>query len=149
MRKLLLAAALGLGVVVYLCSTHYGIKLGPLSLALEPDKHAVEIATRRFLEDVKFKDFAHASTFHTEEDRKRKDIAKLIEEKFQIKPELLDIRDFDVLRVEVASTGQRAKALTKVFVKLLNSNQDVKEVDLSFFFKKQDGAWFMDLQSSL
>lgn len=149
MRKLVLAVALVLGVIVYFSSSHYGIALGPLRLSLEPDKQTVELATRRFLEDVKFKDFAHASTFHTDQDRKRKDIPKLIEEKFQIKPELLDIRDFEVLRVDVMSTGERAKALAKVFVKVLNSNQDVKEVDMSFFFKKEKGGWYMDLQSSL
>lgn len=33
----------------------------------------------------------------------------------QIKPELMDIRDFDVLRVEMMSTGTRAKVLVKVF----------------------------------
>lgn len=150
MKKLVILLALVLCLVIYFSSSHYGVALGPFKLSLEPDKHTIELGMRRFLEDIKFKDFVHAATLHTAADRKVKDIPRLIEDKFQIKPELMDIRDFEVLRVETMSTGHRAKVLVKVFVKLLNSNQDVREVDAVFFFKKDtDGRWYMDLQSSL
>lgn len=150
MKKLVILLVLILCLVIYFSSSHYGVALGPLKLSLEPDKHAIELSMRRFLEDIKFKDFAHASTFHSEADRKVKNIPRLIEDKFAIKPELMDIRDYDVLRVEMMSTGRRAKVLVKTWVKLLNSNQDVKEMDAVFFFKREaDDRWYMDLQSSL
>jgi len=103
----------------------------------------------RFLEDIQFKDFSHAASLHSQEDQSKKDIPGLIESKFKIKPELLDIKGFQVLRLDVMSTGDRAKALCNVQVKLLNSERDVKELEMVFFFKLQNGEWFMDLQSSL
>jgi hypothetical protein len=150
MRKLWLLVLVLLGIFVYSQCTHYGIVLGPFRLTLTPERLEVEVSMRRFLEDIQFKDFTHAATFHTAEDRKLRNIPQLIEDKFKIKPELMDIRDFEILRVEPMSTGQRAKVLTKVFVKVLNINEPVKEMDAVFFFKKQpDGKWYMDLQSSL
>jgi hypothetical protein len=149
-KKWLFLGVVALSLVVYASSTRYGLVLGPLRLSLAPDKLAVEVDCRRFLEDIQFKDFAHAATFHTEQDRKVKDIPKLIEEKFQIKPELLDIRSFEILRVDIMSNGKRAKVLTKVFVKVLNAEQKVREMEAAFFFKQEAGGkWFMDLQSSL
>jgi hypothetical protein len=150
MKKLWLLVLVIVGGLVYSQCTHYGIVIGPFKLSLTPDRLEVEVAMRRFLEDIQFKDFVHAATFHTPEDRKLKNIPQLIEDKFKIKPEMMDIRTFEILRVEPMSTGTRAKVLTKVFVKLLNANEPVKEMDAVFFFKKQpDGQWYMDLQSSL
>lgn len=150
MKKWLFVAAVVAALVLYFSSSRYGISLGPVRWAFSPDRHAVELAMRRFLEDVQFKDFTHAATFHTAEDRKTKDIPRLIEEKFHVKPELLDIKDFDVLRVELMSTGSRAKVHVKTFVKLLNSDQAVRETEAVFYFKREpDGRWYMDLQSSL
>ena len=137
-------------VAIYMKSSRYGIVLGGYLIALDPAKLVVETAAHRFLEDIQFKDFVHAATFHTAEDRKIKDIPHLIEEKFHIKPELLDIKSFEVLRVDVMSNGLRAKALTKVFVRVLNAEQNIREIEATFVFKKEpDGQWYMDLQSSL
>jgi len=150
MKKWILLVMVALGLVLYASSTRYGLRIGPFTVSLAPDRAQVEGAMRRFLEDVQFKDFAHAATLHTEADRKTRNIPQLIEEKFKIKPELMDIKSFEVLRVDLMSTGERAKVPVKVFVKLLNSEQAVREVEAVFFFKKSpDGRWFMDLQSSL
>lgn len=151
MKKWVIAVVLMLvGGVLYQSTTRYGVALGPLRFSLAPDKQSVELAMRRFLEDVQFKDFQHAATFHSEEDRKTRNIPQLIENKFAVKPELLDIRSFDVLRVDVMSTGTRARVYVKVFAKILNGEDKVRELEAVFFFKRSgDGPWFMDLQSSL
>lgn len=154
MKKLILILMVALALAVYFGSTKYGLELGGVRLMLDPSKEEVLKATRRFLEDIQFKDFTHAGSFHTEEDQKKKDIPALIERKFGIKPEQLDIRHFEVLRIDISSSGDRAKALTRTTSKVLNSKQvtgkeQVREVDIVWYWKKVDGKWFMDLQSSL
>jgi hypothetical protein len=155
MKKFVLFALVILALAAYYGSTGYGIRLGELSLTFAPDRQKVLDSTKRFLEDVQFKDFPHASTFHTDEDRKKKNISQLIEEKFLTKPELLDIRSFEILRIDLSSTGDRAKVLTRSTAKHLNSEQlregkdDVRNIDIIWYWKKVNGRWFMDLVGSL
>lgn len=155
MKKFVLFAAIVLALVAYTGSTGYGIRIGEFVLSFSADRQAVFDATKRFLEDVQFKDFAHASGFHTEDDRKKKNIPQLIEEKFLTKPELLDIRAFEILKVEISNAGDRARALTRTTAKHLNSEQvrdgkeEVRNIDTMWYWKKVGGKWFMDLSSSL
>ncbi|MBI3892334.1 MAG: hypothetical protein HY303_12495 [Candidatus Wallbacteria bacterium] len=155
MKKFWVFAVVAVALLVYAGSTGYGIRLGEFAFEFSPDRQHVFDATKRFLEDVQFKDFDHASGFHTEEDRKKKKIPQLIEEKFLTKPEFLDIRHFEILRLEISSAGDRARVLTRTTMKQLNSEQlrggkeDVKNVDTIWYWKKTGGKWFMDLQSSL
>lgn len=155
MKQFVFFAVLLAGAVAYFGNTGYGIRLGEFTLAFSQDRQKVLDATTRFLEDVKFKDFTHAATFHTEEDRKKKNIPQLIEEKFLTKPEFLDVRAFEVLRIDISSSGDRAKALTRTTMKHLNSEQlrdgkeDVRNLDIIWYWKRIDGRWYMDLSSSL
>ena len=148
MKKGLLLVVVVLGLVVAVSSDKYCLRLGPWQWSFAPDKADLMLKMERFLNDVKFKDFAHAALFHTVEDREKHDIPSLIEKKFLVKPEQLDIGAFEVLTVEVMETGDRAKVRTMVHVKLLNTKED-RDVDSIFYWKKVDGVWFMDLSSSL
>lgn len=154
MKKFFVFAAILLSLVTYFGYTGYGIRIGEFTWSLAPDRQLIYDNNRRFLEDIQYKDFAHASTFHTEEDRKKKDLPKLLEEKFLVKPELLDIRSFEILQVELHSSGDRARVKTKTTAKILNSEQssgkeDVKNIESLWYWKKLGSKWFMDLSSSL
>lgn len=148
MKKVLLLVVVALAAAVYASSDRYAVGIGPWLIPVDRDRSEVNQKMRRFLDDLKFKDFDHAATFHTAEDREKKDIPTLIEKKFAVKPELLDIRAHDVLAVEIMPTGERAKVRTVVNVTLLNTGK-TRDADAVFYWKKVDGVWYMDLQSSL
>jgi hypothetical protein len=153
MKKFLLLLLIVLGVAVYLESSRYSLRLGGVAFELDPNRNAIDTKTRRFLTDLQYKDFPHAASFHDPAIQEKFDIPKLIEKKFLVKPEHLDIRHFEVLRVDVSPQGSRAKAIVKVTVRLLSTDK-VRDVEAVFYWKKSPGPkppaqWFMDLQSSL
>jgi hypothetical protein len=117
-------------------------------MAFDADRDAIHRNSRRFLEDIQYKDFAHAAVFHTDRERNEKNIAQLIEKKFLVKPELLDIRHFEVLRVDLSGEGNRGKSVSNVTVKFLNT-KETRDVECVLYWKKENDAWYMDLQSSL
>jgi hypothetical protein len=139
-------AALALGGYLFL--TPGGLDFGKIQMAFNQDKQTVYNRSRSFLEDLKFKDFQKAASYHTPDEQAKADIPKLIEEKFLIKPELLDVRDFEVTEVEVDSTGERARSKTVTHYKVLNTNE-VRDAEIIFYWKKTGGTWYMQLRSSL
>lgn len=155
MKKLLLVVLVGLALAIYAGSSRYGFALGGVRVSLSPIKQLLDEKARGFLTDIQYKDFERAAQHHSEEDQAKKDIPKLIEAKFHVKPEALDIRHFEVLRVDLAPTNDRAKAVCTVTVVYLNAPASLgisgpKDYDVVLYFKKaDDGQWWMDLQSSL
>lgn len=149
MKKWIALGVVCLALILYSVSSRYGMRLGPLKLSWAPDKHAIESRLFDFLEGVQFKDFQRAAKVHSDKDQEGKNIPELIERKFMIKPELLDIKSFEILHIDLTHAGERAKVLTKVHVRLLNSGEPIKELESIFYFKKEADQWFMDLQSSL
>lgn len=148
MKKFLAVVALVLALAVYFESTRYSVGLGGLRAVLDEDRHALDEGTRGFLTAIQFKDFQKAASYHQPDEREKFDIAKMIEEKFYIKPEHLDIRHFETLKIDVDPEGRRGKVAVRANLKILNAGQ-VKDVEAIFYWKKVDGAWFMALRSSL
>jgi hypothetical protein len=148
-KKWLVLALVLVGLLIYSVSSRYGMRLGPVRLSWAPDKHAVETRIFDFLEGIQFKDFERAARVHSEKDQEGRNIPELIEKKFMIKPELLDIKSFEIVHIDLTHAGERAKVLTKVHVMLLNSGEPIKEIEAVFYFKRAEGQWVMDLQSSL
>ena len=103
---LIIAAAIGITVT----GSRFGLEIGNLSYFFNSDKGQVYKLTEDFLEDIQFKDFEKAAKYHTPEDQKEANIPKLIEEKFKIKPEMMDIREIEVQKVEIDRSGDRARA---------------------------------------
>ena len=124
-KKLLVLVVVAAGIGLYFCADRYGVRVGSYALVLDPDRDVIHRNTRRFLEDLQFKDFKHAGTFHTEKEQSERNIPELIEKKFAIKPELLDIRHFEVLRIDISDDGDRAKSVSNVTVKFLNTSRSV------------------------
>src|SRR5690242_5570597 len=109
MKKWRALGVVGLALCFYFHSIRYGIRIGGVHLAWAPDKQRVEERANDFLEAIQFKDFVRAATNHSDKDQAGRDIPRLIEAKFQVKPELLDIKSFEILRVDLAGKGDRAK----------------------------------------
>lgn len=113
------------------------------------DEADVQRLTGSFFEDLKFKDFTRAASYHSAEVRKKVNIPELIERLFQVKPEFLDIMRYDVRAPEVDSTGRRARAKVHCVIKVLNANE-IKEPDvIIYWFKDPTEGWIMELESSL
>jgi hypothetical protein len=137
-----------LGLGFYFFATKYEIKIGAFQFVFSKEKKLLQELTSAFLEDIQFKDFDKAATYHTVEDQKTVDIPDLLERLFQIKPELLDIMKYEITGVEVDKSGTRARVKTHTTVKLLNTDE-IKEPDLIFYWHKQGEQWYMKLESSL
>lgn len=101
-----------------------------------------------FMEDLKFKDFENASTYHHPDDQDKVDIPKLIERMFKIKPEFLDVMEYNILDANLDSTKKRGRVKLSAKVHLLNSDK-IKNPETILYFHNREGKWYMELESSL
>lgn len=145
---LIFAALVLLAVVLLAFNSRRGVDVGGVSLG-SGDVGYLQKRTNDFLEDIQFKDFEKAASYHSAEDRKDVNIPKLIERIFAVKPEFLDIMRYEILKVDLDSTGNRARVKTRTVIKILNKNE-VREPEIIFYwFKDPKEGWVMDLESSL
>ena len=144
-----LVVAIVAGVLWFAGESRVSGTLG-LSGGSSDDARIIEKGTLDFLEDVRFKDFAKAATYHSLADQKTVDVPRLIEDIFHIKPELLDILRYEVVNVELDSTKTRGRVKTRTTVRILNTDK-VEKPAIIFYWEKDhhDGVWVMKLQSSL
>ena len=146
----LLVLALLLGG--YLAVAHFsGGAFSTLGLALGGDRAALRRVALSFLEDIQFKDFESAASYHAPDIRDNVDIPFLIQRLFTVRPEALDIiMDYEVAFAEIDSGGLRAQVKLRVKVKLLlNARIDEREVMLYFERDSVDDPWYMKLEDSL
>lgn len=142
--NLIIFALIAIAFGIYFFGSKYS--LGGLSF--NQDKGHLEKQMNAFLEDIQFKDFDKAATYHHPSEQKKANISHMIESKFHIKPEQLDIQEYTVDRVDIDNSGNRARILTTVHIKLLNT-KEVRDVEAIYFWHKKDGKWYMMLRSSL
>jgi hypothetical protein len=138
---LLLAAA---GTAGYLASQ------GKLP-GYENDKSVLTKKSARFMECLKFKEFAEAAGFHAPDEVKaHPDIPKMLENFFKIPHENLDIQSSTVDFIELDSTGKRAKVKTTSVIRILNRSNEIQRPEAMLYWRKaQDGRWFLDLRTTL
>ncbi|RMH70066.1 MAG: hypothetical protein D6675_10565 [Gemmatimonadetes bacterium] len=139
-----------IGGGIYLFTGKFsGVDLGLLQFVFSEDKKVLAELTEQFFEDIRFKDFEKAASYHSQEDQERVNIPKLIERMFKIKPEVLDIMHYEVTDVELDKSGYRARVHVISTVKMLNTD-NVKEPEVIIYWQKDDqGTWHMKLESSL
>lgn len=131
----------------------YYMQTGPLSKVplgslVTADARTIVDLSRKFMEDIQFKDFKKAAQYSLPEHRDM-NMPKLIERLFQIKPELLDIQNIQVLNQDFDSTGDRARVYLQADVKVLNT-QELRKPNIILYWKREpDKNWYMDLASSL
>jgi hypothetical protein len=137
-----------LGLSTALLGSRLGLNISIGGYSLNSDRNTVYNRMTDFLEDIQYKDFKKAATYHSPEDQKSANIPELIENKFLIKPELMDIREFQIQKIDIDRSGDRARAHTMAHIKLLNSSE-LKDVESIFFWHKVDNVWYMQLKSSI
>jgi hypothetical protein len=136
-------------VILLVCSSPGGISLGSVSMGGSEDKRIIEKKTWDFLEDIRYKDFKKAATYHAKAEQKTVDIPGLIERLFVCKPEFLDILRYDIKSVDLDTSGLRARAHVHTVVKILNTSE-IKEPEVIFYWMKDPKeGWVMKLESSL
>ncbi len=121
-----------------------------VGLALGGDRGALRRIALSFLEDIQFKDFVSAAGYHAPDIRDSVDIPFLIQRLFTVRPEALDIMDYDVVFAEIDSGGLRARVKLRVKVTLL-LNAVIEEQEVILYFQRDsvDDPWYMKLEDSL
>ncbi len=148
LAALLLVAALLGG---YLAVAHIsGGAFWTLGMALGGDRGALRRIALDFLEDIQFKDFVSAASYHAPDLRDSVDIPFLIQRLFTVRPEALDIMDYDIVFAEIDSSQLRARVKARVKVKLL-VNELIQERELILYFERDSvtDPWHMKLEDSL
>lgn len=130
MRKVTIASIavlllLGAGAYVFLYSP------------FQPSVRMVNKLSRKWMEDLQFKDFRSSSLYHHKLDRNRIDIGRALERLFLVKPEMLDIKDYRIVSTDVDSTGERARTKIKARYVRLNQDKKPKEADLMLYWMKR------------
>jgi hypothetical protein len=106
--------------------------------------------SRSFLEDLQFKDFKRAASYHAPEKRAAVDIPHIIQRLFVLKPEALDIMSYKIVFSEVDSTDNRGRVKTRVKFKDLVRG-DLRQQEIILYYERAGlGApWYMKLEDSL
>lgn len=141
--------------VLYVLQNPSGLEIGGISLG-GSDRALIRDRSLKFMEDVKFKDFEKASTYHLPETQKKRDIPKLLHRAFRVRHEVLDIHTYKPVFVELDSSGLRGRVKLMIWYKVLGDQSVTKSERSSrktemilYWFKQADGAWAMELESSL
>jgi hypothetical protein len=135
----------------YLAVAHFsGGAFSTLGLALGGDRGALRRIAMDFMEDIQFKDFVSAASYHAPDLVETVDIPFLIQRLFAVKPEALDFMDYEVVFAEIDSSGLRARVKLRVKAKLL-VDERVAERELILYFHRDTPAdpWYMKLEDSL
>lgn len=119
-------------------------------LQLGGDEGQLRRVVTSFWEDIQFKDFEKAASYHDAATQAGVDIPYLLERLFALKPELLDVLSAEIVLVDLDSSGLRARVKTRLRVKNL-ADAELYEKEVMLYFKRADPAspWLMDLQTSL
>jgi len=112
------------------------------------DKKILRNTSLSFMEDIKYKDFKKAASYHSPEDQKKVNIPKLIERIFKVKPEFLDIMEYKILETSLDSSKKRGRVKIKAKIHMLNSDK-TKHPEMILYFHNKSGKWYMELESSL
>jgi len=103
-----------------------------------------------FMEDIQFKDFQNAASYHAPDLMETVDIPFLLQRLFAVRPEALDIMGYEVVFSEIDSSDLRARVKVRVRAKLL-ANERLEERELILYFYRDDAQspWYMKLEDSL
>jgi hypothetical protein len=122
-----LAAVVLLGIALLLGVRGSGFELFGVHWAWNEDAEELRQLAYSFLEDIQYKDFDQAASYHTWEDQWQADIPRLIERLFAVKPEQLNVRDIAITQVTLDRAGRRARTFFEATVELLSSAHNQEE----------------------
>lgn len=152
MKKWFIGLGFLLGLVGgYLGLAHFsGGAFPTLGLPIGGQEAVLRERALSFWEDMQFKDYERGATYHAPDRQELVDIPFLLWRLFAVKPELLDIMEFEILFVEVDSTGDRARLRTWIKFEDLIKNK-IRERDVMLYFHRAgpEAPWYMELEDSL
>ncbi len=137
-----------LGAGGYLLAAYMtGGALPTFGIVLGGERGEVREVVLKFWEDLKFNDPRSASKLLLPA---RQDIAlvnNFLSQTFHGNPESLDVTGFEIVEIEIDSTGRRARAKSKVLANLLTENRPI-QIETMFFLRKVKSKWYLDLSGS-
>lgn len=139
-------------IALYFSAVHLsgGAFPAPSFLGLGGDKAKLRATSLSFMQDIEYKDFDTAASYHSEDTQESVDIPFLIQRLFQLKPETMDIMEYQPVFVKIDSSGLRARVKMRVKIELLvNKAIDTREIMLFYYRESADSPWFMKLEDSL
>ena len=153
MKRVYLGLFLGLAVAAggYLGAAHLSGGAFPTpGLSLGGDSGELRRLAMSFWEDIQFKDFDKAATYHPPELQETVDIPFLIQRLLVVRPEMLDILEYEVVMVDIDSSGNRARVRTRLKVKELARGK-IREKQVMLYFRREspDAPWTMRLEDSI
>ena len=119
-------------------------------LPLGGDRGLLRRIATQFIEDIQFRDLVGAAKYHSPEDQAGVDIPYLLWQLFKVKPEALDIMDYEVVFVDLDSGGNRARVKLRLKAKFLGDGK-IREQEIMLYFNRANkGApWYMKFEDSL
>ncbi|MFC4995007.1 hypothetical protein [Rubritalea tangerina] len=150
-KLLLLLALLGL-TASYFAAVHLsgGAFPAPAFLKLGGDKEKLRSISMKFMEDIEFKDYQNAASYHHPELQSTVDIPFLIHRLFKVKPEAMDIMEYEPVFAKLDSSKLRGRVKMRVKVKLL-AQENIITRELMLFYSRDTptSPWYMILEDSL
>ncbi len=146
-----LFAVLVLATLSYLAAVHFsGGAFPTLGLPLGGDRGHLRSVALQFMEDIEFKDFEQAASYHAPEIQDSADIPFLIQRLFKVKPEALNFMDYEIVFAKIDSSGNRGRVKMRAKVEFLG-NKQIRDQDIMLFFERSDTSspWYMKLEDSL
>lgn len=108
-----------------------------LANPLSRDAGLVRAAALAFMEDLQFKDFRSSSLYHHELERDRVDVGRTLEKLFLVKPELLNILEFKIVKLDIDKSGDRARVLLRTKYKRLNYDEKPQDGEAILYWIKR------------
>jgi len=144
-------AALFTIIVLYFGAVHFsGGAFYGFGLPLGGERAQLRQLATSFMEDIQFKDFDKAASYHAPDVVDSVDIPFLLQRLFLQKPESLDIMSYDIVFCKLDRSGFRGR--TKVRMKAKNlMNKEIRSQYFLLFFHRTDlnSPWYMELENSL
>lgn len=136
----------------YLAAVHLsgGAFPAPSFLELGGDKEQLRSISMQFMEDIEFKDYKDAASYHSPETQDSVDIPFLIHKMFKVKPEAMDIMEYEPVFAKLDSSSLRGRVKMRIKVKLLADEKiATREMMLFFTRESKEEQWYMILEDSL
>lgn len=135
----------------YLGAVHFsGGAFYSFGLPLGGERAQLRQIAGAFMEDIQFKDFNKAASYHAPEAIDGVDIPYLLQRLFLQRPESLDIMSYEVVSCKMDSTELRGRTKLRMKAKSL-INKEIRNQDFMLFFHRENlnSPWYMELESSL
>ena len=144
------------GLVAGLAASYVGVAhfsggaYPTLGLPIGGEQGELRRLTQSFWEDIQFKDFDKAATYHAPELQDSVDIPYLLQRLFVQRPEALEIMTIEITLVDIDSSGDRARVKTRIKARDL-AREKVDEREIMLYFKREstESPWWMELEDSL